>query len=105
VEITNKLEKFIQRVEVLMNVLREQRNNLHIQHNIDQFYYMEKLVELRVLEESLRDQVDRIKAYQERFKLEYSHAFCQWKKDVRFLNSLTVCARTQGKEEETASEL
>ena len=92
-EITNKLEKFIQRVEVLMNVLREQRNNLHIQNNIDQFYYMEKLAELRVLEENLLDEVDRLSYYQQRFENEYTQAFCRWRKDVRFLNSLSVDAR------------
>ncbi|MBT1701499.1 hypothetical protein KK083_31695 [Fulvivirgaceae bacterium PWU4] len=92
-EITNKLEKFIQRVEALMNVLREQRNNLHIQNNVDQFYYMEKLAELRVLEENLLDEVDRLRYYQQRFESEYAQAFCRWKKDVRFLNSLAIPAK------------
>lgn len=97
-EITNKLEKFIQRVEVLMNVLREHRNNLHIQNNVDQFYYMEKLAELRVLEENLLDEIDRLSYYQQRFENEYAQAFCRWKKDVRFLNSLSVNAKNKAEE-------
>jgi hypothetical protein len=93
VEARNKLEKFTRKIEKLICFPEEQRNDIQIQNSINQFYYMQKIEELKLLEESVHEAIKRLKFFQEKFESEYAQVYCRWRKDVRFLNKLTTSSQ------------
>jgi hypothetical protein len=82
----SKPEKLYVRIQKLVNVLSENRKNLHIHNNINEFYYMQKVEELKQLEESITDAYKRLENLKDRYHTEYTHLYCNWKKDARWIN-------------------
>jgi hypothetical protein len=86
VQTGGKLEKFIERLNALISVL-EQRNNVQVQSRVNQFYYMQKVTELKVLEENMQEAEKRLRFLEDKLKSEYKEVYCRWKKDARWLNA------------------
>lgn len=82
----SKPEKLFERVEKLVSVLRDHHDSLHIHRNIDDFYYMQKIAELKQLEESIVDTYERLELLQKKYDSEYVILFRNWKRDLRWIN-------------------
>lgn len=78
----SKYKKFIDRIREMVVILILHRRNLTINSNISEFYYMQKLEELKFL---LYENAGTSKMLLEQ---EYEKIFCQWKRDVRLLRKL-----------------
>jgi len=78
--------KLFERVQKLTSVLSEHRKDLRMHRNVDEFFYMQKIEELKQLEESIEDAYKRLKALKGKFNSEYKLLYCSWKKDARWVN-------------------
>lgn len=94
----HKLNKFIQRIESFILELQE-KNTLLVHSKINQFFYMQKLEELKVLVASIKDGVKRLEILEESMESSQKEIFFAWRRDARWLNK----HKTQ--EKMTASEL
>lgn len=83
----HKITKLIEKLEILAKQL-DREWSLEIHYRINQFHYLEKAAELRLL----YDQYHGVetKRYQliDRMECEYKKAYYQWKKDIRWMNSI-----------------
>jgi hypothetical protein len=90
VEILDKLEKFIQRLEKMVDMLEEHHGDLNITSSISQFYYVQKMETLKQYQESISETVQRMKFFADQFELEYTQVYKRWKADVRWLNTVRM---------------
>jgi len=79
----------------MIAALGAHQDGLQGHQHVDQFYYMQKLEELALLEDSISETLKRLKFLQERFESEYEEVYCRWRKDVRWMNNWMI--RSRGK--------
>ena len=84
-----KFEKFLNYLHEFVSALTN-RQKLPVHSKINQFYYMQKIEELKLLKEQLNDAVKRMKIVQDNFDEKYKEIFCRWSKDVRWFNAHCV---------------
>lgn len=82
---TEKLDRFLKCIEKLIDDLAA-NHNLPVHSKINQFYYMQKIEELKLLKEQVEDQVKRLQFVERNLEQEYTHVFTRWSKDARWLN-------------------
>lgn len=80
-----KLEKFIKRLNELIHVLGRYHNSLPIRSRIDQFFYMQKKEELKVLHNKVQEVRERLAMLEQRYDSVYKELFRDWVRDVRWL--------------------
>ncbi len=84
------LSKLIDRMELLVRDLRDRRDDIAVHQQINQFFYLQKIEELKMLQaqvEDLREGIARISA---RLRANYDVCVTEWRKDARWLNSHSV---------------
>lgn len=80
-----KLEKLEKHIRKLVEDLNE-KDQLNVRLAINEFYYMEKAEELKILKERCQDAPIIEEILQERVCEHYIEIFCSWRHDVRWLN-------------------
>ena len=81
-----QLLKMISKLQSLSSRLHEEKS-IGIHQNINHFYYMQKIEELKFLLVKFDDLNLQMVKLTEMAENEYAKVFCQWKKDIRFINS------------------
>ena len=66
---------------------------LRLHANIDQFYYMQKLVELHLMVTILKGSCPAETLLHDKIKERYRKMYCTWKKDVRYLGQYLRAAQ------------
>ncbi len=81
-----KLEKLETR---MLNMVRclVHHNQLHIHQAINQFYYMQKAEELRIMRERLLKAQEEFDTLTGHIQDRYTEVFCKWRTDMQWLNS------------------
>lgn len=79
-----QLEKLSDRFCVMIACLAAKKE-LRLHANIDQFYYMQKLVELKLMVTILNGSCPAETLLHEKIHDRYRKMYCTWKKDVRYL--------------------
>jgi hypothetical protein len=82
----HRVSKLISRMEMIRQLLEDQRRYTSLHRSIDPYYYIEKITELTLLREaSARGSIgEHVMA------TVYTEAYCRWRKDVRWLNQYTL---------------
>ena len=81
-----KLNELIYNVQNLVGCLNRQRD-IDLHRNIDQFYYMQKLEELKILKsqrEAVREPLPSVDA---RIARHYHEIAAKWSKDISWMNT------------------
>ena len=84
-----KLEKLENHIRKLVEDLNG-KDQLNIRRAINEFYYMQKAEELKILKERCQDAPIIEEILQERVCKNYNEIFCSWRHDVRLLNKHTT---------------
>jgi hypothetical protein len=84
-----KITKLIEKLEGIASTLEGARG-LNIHRRVNQFYYMQKAAEFKVLLERLSEAERRLDWLAKCIEQEYTIAFNHWRNDLRWLNSSTV---------------
>lgn len=79
-----KLNKLLEKVGRLIEMM-EANQDLLIHERIDQFYYMERAEELKVLAAQICEFERSIEVFQGQIVLRYEELVTRWSKDVRWL--------------------
>jgi hypothetical protein len=79
-----KLHKLLAKVRQLIDVLESHRH-LTIHEKVNQFYYMEKVEELKVLEEQAAEFEKSLHLFRGRIHLRCEELGTRWSKDVRWV--------------------
>jgi hypothetical protein len=92
-EPSKKLDKFLLRVNALLDTLDREHENRLINRGVDRYYYIQKKEELILLREGVeeagkkaRGSAQRVEFFKKRLANEYQDVFSAWKKDVRWVN-------------------
>jgi hypothetical protein len=85
-----KVTKLISRLRCLVECIEGQHDRL-IHQRVDQFYYMQKTEELKLLLELVEEAQRKLELLTCRMDANYSEVFHRWHKDVRWLNRLPDC--------------
>jgi len=80
---SHQLEKLMLRFQHMVSALAVKKD-IRLHANIDQFYYMQKLVELRLLVSILKGAHPDETLLHQKINDRYRNMYCTWKKDVRF---------------------
>jgi hypothetical protein len=80
----SKLNKFIDKLQDLVRQLEHERNVVVHQH-VNQFYYMQKIAELKALAEQFAEAEERVAVVSGWIDEEYANLFRQWRKDLHWL--------------------
>jgi hypothetical protein len=78
----SKLKKFVNRINRLIDGYRS-RN--FVRDRIDEFYYMQKREELKVLFGQIEETQKQLGVLNERYDAKYKKLFMQWQQDARWL--------------------
>lgn len=81
-----KCLKLVQRLECMVSTL-EDNNEYAIHFNINQFFYMQRAEELRMMVEQFRENGAESEAAARRMDESYVATYHQWRKDIRWLNT------------------
>lgn len=81
-----KPTKLIDRMQRLVTYLNE-RNNLILHQQVNQFFYMQKIEELKMLLRQLEEINKSLDAVTLCIHEHYSLCFAQWSKDARWVNT------------------
>lgn len=81
-----KLTKLIDKLEVFAKQL-DREKNLEIHHRINQFHYLEKAAELKILLDQYEAMEMKLNQLAARMECESKKAYRQWRKDIRWLHS------------------
>lgn len=79
-----KLEKFILRIDRFIEELRS-HEKLEVHSHINQFYYMQKMEELKLQQDNLREALKRLTVVQQHLDVNYKEIFCRWSQEARWL--------------------
>jgi hypothetical protein len=90
-----KLAKLIGKMQLLVNVLGE-RTELVVHQRVDQFFYMQKIEELKILGAQLEDMRRNLEHLTSRVQVSYMTCLAEWKRDARWLNAYLMRRREQG---------
>jgi division protein CdvB (Snf7/Vps24/ESCRT-III family) len=77
--------KLIDRMQRLVTYLND-RNNLILHQQVNQFFYMQKIEELKMLIQQFEEINKNLDAVTARIHEHYSLCFAQWSKDARWVN-------------------
>lgn len=80
-----KFPKFLNCLDKLVSDLRR-HHKIPVHTEINQFYYMQKIEELKELKQQLTDAEKRLKFFEQNFEAKYKEIFLRWSKDARWLN-------------------
>ena len=80
-----KLVKLLSRVRGLITHL-DREHGLVIHQNVNQFYYMQKSEELKILLERFQDEQKKQETLSHWIEVNYNEVFRQWRKDMRWLS-------------------
>jgi hypothetical protein len=87
-----KLQKFLKRLDkMVFDLARNQRLPVH--SNINQFYYMQKSEELKILKDRFDEELKKLMLAQEDLESLYKQVFTRWSKDVRILRSHLISSK------------
>ncbi len=89
-----KLPKLIERMQHLVTYL-DCRNDLTIHQHVNQSYYMQKIVELKMLLRQSEESNRTLETINSRIDNHYNLCFLQWYKDARWLNTYQRLGRTK----------
>lgn len=81
-----KLPKLIERMQQLVTYLND-RNDLVTHQQVNQFFYMQKTEELKLLLKQFEETKQILQSLTSRIDENYILCFVQWRKDVRWINS------------------
>jgi len=81
-----KLSKLIERMQRLVACLND-RNNLVVHQQVNQFFYMQKIEGLKMLLSQFDDLRKNLEVLTSRIDETYDLCFEQWRKDARWLNT------------------
>lgn len=84
-----KLSKLIERMQRIVTHLND-RNDLVLHQQVNQFFYMQKIEELKMLSSQLEEIPVSFESLTGHLTESYKLCFVQWRKDVRWLNSYLV---------------
>jgi hypothetical protein len=94
VKSSDRLNKFLDRINELITTLTKERDTL-LQQGVDPYYYIQKREELKLLQEGVADTLKRIAEEKDRLKLlnekldeNYKDLFNAWRKDARWINTV-----------------
>ena len=97
VESSKRLDKFLVRVNTLLDLLAREHENGLINKGVDRYYYIQKREELLLLREGFLDATrktagtdHRSRFFMEKLSQEYRVVYCSWKKDVRWINKVLL---------------
>lgn len=88
------VRKLIDRMEDLVQILSE-RKDLHVHQRVDQFYYMQKVEELRMLLHQFESLSRNMENLMSRIHMTYGVCAPRWCRDVRWLNRYTSQLRSK----------
>lgn len=64
----------------------DRHDDFRIHRHVDQFYYMEKKAEMRLLLDELKELNDRLSRTSQWLDLKYREVLCRWCEDRRWIN-------------------
>ena len=91
----SKLEKLTASIKILLDTLSSHPKSLHIHSKVSEFYYMQKLEELRLLQESIKESVNRLKVLEDKFELTSKQVYNQLRKDVKSVNTAIISQKNE----------
>lgn len=73
----------------LMDLLAElkRHNHLHIHQAINEFYYLQKTEELRILRKKLSEGISDFDLMMEKIGKHYEEVFCKWRTDCQWMKN------------------
>lgn len=80
-----KINKLISRLQNFVTRLNG-HTDLHVYRKIDQFYYMQKMEELKILKSQSEEAQGKLQDIHTRIFMHYHEIACKWSKDVRWVN-------------------
>lgn len=81
-----KIHKLIDRMEVLVKAIGDQRD-LAVHHQVDQFFYMQKIEELRVLLDQFNELTTSLESVTSKIHARYDLCLAHWRRDARWINA------------------
>lgn len=97
VEVSKRIDKFLVRVNTLIDLLAKEHENGLINKGVNRYYYIQKKEELILLREGALDATKttldvshRSRFFMEKLDREYREVYCTWKKDVRWINKVLM---------------
>lgn len=81
-----KCEKLIQCLQRFTSDLTANKA-YHVHSHIDQFFYMQRVEELRLLLEQFEEAKSKLELSTSRMQEAYTSTYHQWKQDVRWYNA------------------
>ena len=81
-----KLSRLIERMQRIVTHLNS-RYDLVLHHQINQFFYMQKIEELKMLLSQFEETRKSLDALTARMDAHYILCFVRWRKDARWLNN------------------
>ena len=81
-----RVRKLILRLSHMTRQLVEYRYDLVVHREIDQFFYMQREEELRVLLEEVEKAADQLADIKSKIDSKYQQAYCRWCRDVRWIS-------------------
>jgi hypothetical protein len=82
-----KIKKLIQHIHRMTVCLEQYRHDRIIPFHTDQFYFMQKETELKLLNELLENAIKKVETINTLIEVQYKEVYCRWQKDVRWLNT------------------
>ena len=79
------VEKLVQKIASLISTL-EQSSELSVHSTIEQFYYMERVAEIKFLNEQMQDLEARLEMLKSARELRYFELASRWRVDARWLH-------------------
>lgn len=64
-------------------------NDLHIHQAINEFYYLQKTEELRILRKKLAEGINDFEVMMEKIGKHYEEVFCKWRTDYAWMRNHT----------------
>ena len=77
------------RVQQLIMMIERLDRQTRVAIDLDQYYYIEKEAEMRLLEEKLEEALDRLLWLSNRMEVTFDEVFLRWRNDVRNLPDAT----------------
>lgn len=79
--------ELVESLKEMLNCLYALRKDLLVQQHINEFYYMQKIQELQLLEEQLSESLCKVQLVKDRMKFVFDQAFTKLKADSKWLSS------------------
>jgi hypothetical protein len=99
----SKTEKFIVRLRRFIAVLKEHSRDLVVHRRIDQFYYMQKEVQIQELSSQLEEAMRKLEVVHTTLEQEYKQVYYQWRKDIRWMSRYRSGIEQKQKDEKRVS--